>query len=267
VDNGLLLDDVAIQYTESLHHQQYSISSCFWSVASRWHPLDASVLTQLAMEAQLNCVCDYVGKVDVLDNETAVVEAIDDAEENKRADSDEIPANTNNSDNHEYVEAVVNYNVNGSGAADDNLDEIAVELLQMMDVEENGVDEENIPVATVVMDDKPSTTRKLNRLEEISHWHKSVNDLPNDVQIDLAYLRELKLRESVPVAWCVQNHDVPHLELFVLAFLARISTHLWEITDEDDLEMEQLDWDGDKGVKNLMGIYVQHPSQNFINYF
>jgi hypothetical protein len=158
-------------------------------------PLDASVLTQLAMEAQLNRVCDYVRKVNVLDNKTAVVEAIDNAEENKRTDCDEIQANTDNSDNHEYVEAVVNSNVNGSSAADDNLDEITVELLQTMDVEENGADEENIPLATVVMDDKPSTTRKLNCSEKIFHWHESVNDLPNDVQIDLAYLRELKLRE------------------------------------------------------------------------
>jgi hypothetical protein len=92
-------------------------------------PLDASVLTQLATKAQLNRVCDYVGKVDVLDNETAVVEAIDNAEEDKTADCDKIQANTNNSNNHKYVAVVVNYDVNGSDAADDNLDEIAVELL------------------------------------------------------------------------------------------------------------------------------------------
>ncbi len=235
-------------------------------------PLDASVLTQLATEAQLNRVCNYVGKVNVLDNETAVVEAIDDAEEDKTADCDKIQANTNNSNNHEYVAAVVNYDVNGSGAADDNLDEIAVELLQTVDVGENGAqvgnfDKENIPLATVVMDDEPSTTRRLNYLEEISCWHKSINKLPNDVQIDLAYLRELKLRESVPVAWCVQNHDVHCLESFVPAFLTRISAHLWEITDKDDLEMALLDWDGDKRVENLMGICIQHPLQNFINYF
>jgi hypothetical protein len=53
-------------------------------------PLDASVLTQLAMEAQLNPVCDYVGKVNALDNETAVAEAIDDGEENETADCDKI---------------------------------------------------------------------------------------------------------------------------------------------------------------------------------
>jgi hypothetical protein len=51
-------------------------------------PLDASVLTQLVMEAQLNCVCNYIRKVDVLDNDTAVVEAIDDAEEAETADND-----------------------------------------------------------------------------------------------------------------------------------------------------------------------------------
>jgi hypothetical protein len=46
------------------------------------------------------------------------------------------------------------------------------------------------------------------------------------------------------------NHDVHCLELFVPTFLTRISAHLWEITDKDDLEMAQLDWDGDEGVEN-----------------
>ncbi len=41
----------------------------------------------------------------------------------------------------------------------------------------------------------------------------------------------------------------------------------WEIADENDLEMAQLVWDGDKGVENLMSFYIQHPLQNFINYF
>jgi hypothetical protein len=117
------------------------------------------------------------------------------------------------------------------------------------------------------MDDKPSTTRKSNPSEDISCWHKSVNKLLNNVKIDLAYLRELKLRESVPVAWCVQNHDVHCLESFVPAFLTRIRAHLWEITDEDNLEMAQLDRNGDEGDEYLMCIYIQHPSQNFINYF
>jgi hypothetical protein len=81
----------------------------------------------------------------------------------------------------------------------------------------------------VVMDDEPRTTRKLNPSEEISCWHESVNKLPDDVQIDLAYPRKLKLRESVPVTWCVENHEVHCLELFVPEFLTRISAHLWGV--------------------------------------
>jgi hypothetical protein len=235
-------------------------------------PLGASVLTQLATEAQLNRVCNYIGKVDFLDNDTAVIEAIDNAEEAKTADNDKIQANTNTSNNNKFVTAVDNFdNINGSSAADDNLDEIAVEILQMMDEEENGaqvgnINKENFPLALVVMGEEPRTTKNSTSLEEISCWHKSVNELPDDVQIDLAFLRELKLWESVPVAWFVENHEVHCLELFVPAFLTKIGAHLWEITDEDDLEMSQLDWDGDKGVENLKGIYIQHPSQNFINY-
>ncbi len=82
-------------------------------------PLDASVLTQLATEAQLNCVCNYAGKVNVLDNDTAVVEAIDNAEEAETANKDKIQANTNNSKNNKYV------------AAADNFDDSTVALRRM----------------------------------------------------------------------------------------------------------------------------------------
>jgi hypothetical protein len=146
--------------------------------------LNASVLAQLATEAQLNCVCDYVGKVDVLNNNTAVVEAINDAEEVETANNNKIQANTNNSEINEYVATVDNFDdINGSGAADDNLDEIAVKLLQTMDVEENSaqegnIDKENFPHAMVVMDDKPRTAKKSTLLEEISCWHKIINKLP-----------------------------------------------------------------------------------------
>ncbi len=57
------------------------------------------------------------------------------------------------------------------------------------------------------------------------------------------------------------------MESFVPAFLTRISAPLWEITDKDNLEMAQLDWNGDKGVEYLMCINIQHPLQNIMNYF
>jgi hypothetical protein len=128
----------------------------------------------------------------------------------------------------------------------DNFDDIAVAILETMVAEENSAlggnrDKENRSLETVVMDEEPRTNYKSAHSEEISCWQESANELPNDVQIDLAFLRELKLRESVPVAWCVENHQVHCVESFVSAFLTRISAHIWEITDKDDLEMSQLD--------------------------
>ncbi len=141
-----------------------------------------------------NCV----RKVDVLVNDTAVVEAIDNVEEAKTADNDKIQANTNNSDKNKFVAGVDNFdNINITRVADGNLDEIAVEILQMIDEEENSAqegnsNEENFPLATVVMDEELRTTKKSTPSEEVSRWHKSVNKLPDDLQIDLAFLKELK---------------------------------------------------------------------------
>ncbi len=72
----MLLNDVAIQYTEICTIGDIPYRLVFGQltcVGISALPLDASVLTHLATEAQLNRVCDNVGKVNVLHNETAVV--------------------------------------------------------------------------------------------------------------------------------------------------------------------------------------------------
>ncbi len=87
----------------------------------------------------LNCVCNYVQKVVVLYNDTAVVEAIDNAEEVKTTNNDKIQANTNSTDINKFVAGIDNFNdINITGAVDDNLDEIAVDILQTVVAEENG---------------------------------------------------------------------------------------------------------------------------------
>ncbi len=66
----------------------------------------------------------------VLDNNKAVVKAIDNAEEAETANNNEIQTNTNNSNNNKFEAAVDNFvDINVTGAADDNLDEITVEIL------------------------------------------------------------------------------------------------------------------------------------------
>ncbi len=35
----------------------------------------------------------------------------------------------------------------------------------------------------------------------------------------------------------------------------------------DDMVLRNLDWTGDEGINNMMGIYIQHPATRFIEYF
>ncbi len=101
-------------------------------------PLDGSFLTQLATEAQLDPACNHIRKVKVLDNNRAVVEAIDNAEETETANKDEIQVITNNTYINGFMAAVDNFNnINITGVAADNLDEFAGEILQRMVAEEN----------------------------------------------------------------------------------------------------------------------------------
>jgi hypothetical protein len=82
------------------------------------------------------------------------------------------------------------------------------------------------------------------------------------------FLWKLGLRVSVPIAWCKNTKDISHNESFVPAYITRISKHQYEVTDEDDVEIFVLEWDGDEGVRNLVECtYIQFPSKKYIDYF
>ena len=98
-------------------------------------------------------------------------------------------------------------------------------------------------------------------------WHCAVNELPEDLVIGLEYMSNLKLHESVPIAWCVNTNQVCKMQSFVPAFLTRVTKHMWEVTDVDDLIIQNLDWKGGKGIENMMGIYIQHPVKRLMEFF
>ena len=73
--------------------------------------------------------------------------------------------------------------------------------------------------------------------------------------------------ESVPNAWCVDTKQVCEVQSFVPAFLTRVTKHMWEVTDVDNLIIQNLDWKGDEGIENMMGIYIQHPVKRLMEFF
>ncbi len=68
-----------------------------------------------------------------------------------------------------------------------------------------------------------------------------------------AFLTHLKLLHTIPIAWSINPTNITDPKNFVPAFLTRISKSVWELTNENNLEMEQIEWDNANGIK-----YGQH---------
>ncbi len=99
-----------------------------------------------------------------------------------------------------------------------------------------------------------------------TQWQIMVNDLIGEV--DHNYLKKMKLRQHVPVAYCINNKNISDIGSFVPAFLVRVGKNLWEVMDEHDEKIEkQLNWDGDDRLDNLWGLYIKHPDDTFCKFF
>jgi hypothetical protein len=136
--------------------------------------------------------------------------------------------------------------------------EAADETMVVIDIGGNGdvnMDNDDTPVAVVVDEDS------------LEAWFGAVEELAESVFIDLEYLSDLSLRERVPIAWRDDTRDVHQVRLFVPAYLLRETKNMWEVTDADDMVLRNLDWTGDEGIDNMVGIYIQHPAKRFIEYF
>jgi hypothetical protein len=71
----------------------------------------------------------------------------------------------------------------------------------------------------------------------------------------------------VPIAWCKNTKEVNCKEFFVPAYVTCISKHQYKVTDADDMGMIALEWDGNKGVRNLVKCtYIKFPMKNYDNY-
>ena len=62
--------------------------------------------------------------------------------------------------------------------------------------------------------------------------------------------------------------DITSQNTFIPAILVQVGETLWEVMDENDDNMiEQLQWDGNEGIINMMGMYIHHPDQSFCSFF
>jgi hypothetical protein len=98
-------------------------------------------------------------------------------------------------------------------------------------------------------------------------WHQCVRDLPPGQIINIPYLKQLAIRGIVPIAYCIKT-DFDIVGNFVLAYLLRFTTNIWQLLDQEELVLSQHNWeDGDDSILNLFGTYMQHPEDEFVVYF
>jgi hypothetical protein len=220
--------------------------------------LAPGLLDTLSTKAELNSVCNYVGKDPLLLKSPAAAQAAAQAAikpitvEHPKAMGIEAMA----------VEAAVEMGIVGElGAVDEfndnnigNLPAIELFAGRGDDMED---DNKVVPEAEVVKDK-----------EEISIWESHVHELPIDITINANYLRNIRLRKKVPIAWCNNVKDITNVASFVACFIMRIRKEDYKLTDANDLEMSHLEWSGDDGVENLCGCnYIQHPFKKYIEHF
>ena len=49
--------------------------------------------------------------------------------------------------------------------------------------------------------------------------------------------------------------------------MVKVSKKQWELMNENDDHMEQMEWDGDNRIENMVGMYIKHTDKEFCEYF
>jgi hypothetical protein len=258
--------------------------------------LSAAVLNLLATEAELNRVCDYVGKV-IIPNDDAVAVVGEEMtngngeDEEEEAGKEDAP-NKNDCKKRIVVhDAEANAILNAEVATEVVFAEMVTEQTvntaivgtnevindnpnNVANKDDDGNSEgEAVPVAKVINEDEvfvsangnPKVVENDNKMLT---WEAMVHDLPIDFVFNVNFLWNLCLRVLVPIAWCKNTKEVNPKESFVPAYITRISKHQYKVTDADDVGTIALEWDGNEGVRNLVECtYIKFPTKNYVDYF
>lgn len=245
--------------------------------------LDYSLLDKLATEADLNKVCNYEGKEeDVVDTGAVVAGKMDVDDKvaevvspNKVADT--AIAQLQETDYYKDKASPENMTLtqmeNSPPLLNENDLDVA-ELFPENNAENNGIpdslmtawNDQNICGAIDAQNPSESPKKKSTNDSELTEWQTMTYEHTDSV-IDVRYLHKMRIRSSVAVQWCIDTANIMSAKSFIAAFLVKISKSIWELMDDKGELLQQLDWDGDEGITNLFGTYLQQPNEAFCEYY
>lgn len=150
-----------------------------------------------------------------------------------------------------------------------------IELFPENNAENNGIpdslmtawNDQNICGAIDAQNPSKSPKKKSTNDSELTEWQTMTYEHTDSV-IDVRYLHKMRIRSSVAVQWCIDTANIMSAKSFIAAFLVKISKSIWELMDDKgELLLQQLDWDGDEGITNFFGTYLQQPNEAFCEYY
>ena len=247
--------------------------------------LDYSLLDKLATEADLNKVCNYEGKEeDVMDAGAVVAGKMDVDDEvaevvspNKVADTAIAQLQESGEEEGDVGLSPENMTLTQMEKSPPLLNENDLDVIELFpenNAENNGIpdslmtawNDQNICGAIDAQNPSESPKKKSTNDSELAEWQTMTYEHTDSV-IDVRYLHKMRIRSSVAVQWCIDTANIMSAKSFIAAFLVKISKSIWELMDDKGELLQQLDWDGDEGITNLFGTYLQQPNEAFCEYY
>ena len=257
--------------------------------------LDTDLINTLSTKAQLNRVIEYEGMVDawdddeppidetaadaafevmMADNVNGVQEAAVDGEEAAvdgeavAVDGDEAVVDGDEAATINAQEAVttsLNRDLFGAAAAS----ACAVAAGSQHNNDSSGDSDEDLTLGQLGQQARKNESNlKTTGDTDFTAWQVLRSEMCESAIVDCDYLQRMRLKEKVPIAYCMNVKNITKIQSFVPAILVRVSKKQWELMDENDENVEeQLEWDGDNGIANMVGMYIKHPDKEFCDYY
>ncbi|MGA1646391.1 MAG: hypothetical protein ACO4AV_15605, partial [bacterium] len=107
--------------------------------------------------------------------------------------------------------------------------------------------------------------RKSSDEDDLTRWQVMVADLKKEVNPES--IKKMKLRDSLPIIYCTDDSDITKDENFIPAYIVKVGGDKWEVVDEEEELLSQVEWGGDDGITNIFGMYMKGPDAKFYRKF
>ena len=102
-------------------------------------------------------------------------------------------------------------------------------------------------------------------------WMQLIAERDPQKPVDLSELKSARIRSVFPIVRCINNKDITDPENWESCILKKVQKELWEVLNvhQNEKVEDDLDYDGDDGLKNTWGLYYKNvsPGDEYVTSF